>query len=101
MTAESAEFADYLTMENFFNAETSAMAQQNYPQGSAAPSHNGDYLMAPLENTYNYENSMDQQSHHPEKFDFHNNNNNVQYFTTMPVQCKINKSFPNILQNIL
>ena len=80
MTAESAEFADYLTMENFFNAETSAMAQQNYPQGSAAPSHNGDYLMAPLENTYNYENSMDQQSHHPEKFDFHNNNNNVQYF---------------------
>ena len=79
---ESAEFADYLTMENFFNAETSAMAaQQNFPQGSAAPSHNaGDYLMAPLENTYNYENTLDQQSqHHPEKFDFHNNNN-VQYF---------------------
>ena len=88
MTAESStEFSDYLTMETFFNAE-SAMggngppgSQQNYPNNTNQnPNTSSDYMMAPLENSYGYENSLGE--HHSEKYEYHNNNNNnnVQYF---------------------
>ena len=72
MTTESAsEFSDYLTMETFFNAESAMGAQQNFSQ------QNSEYLMAPpMENSYNYENSLE---HHPDKFEYHNNNN-VQFY---------------------
>ena len=89
MTAESAtEFSDYLTMETFFNAE-SAMggngpgSQQNYPNNTNQNPNTSDYMsMAPLENAYSYENSLGDQHHPSEKYEYHNNNNNnnMQYF---------------------
>lgn len=80
MAADS-EFADYLTMESFFNAETLAQSQQqNFsPQQQA---QNGDYLMANLVEPapYNYEHLPASQENGPNKFEYQNNNNNVQYF---------------------
>ena len=95
MANTETEFAEYLSMESFFNAET--LSQQNFHV--QAQHHNQDYgNFAPLETSaYTYEAAMDHSqhsqhpAHHPnqEKFDFHNNNNNnVQYFyeNNNPVQ---------------
>jgi len=93
MANTETEFAEYLSMESFFNAET--LSQQNFHiQAQHQSVHNQDYNFAPLETSaYTYEAAMDhsQHPHHPnqEKFDFHNNNNNnVQYFyeNNNPVQ---------------
>ena len=76
MANAETEFAEYLSMESFFNAET--MSQQTFGAhpGAHPPQQNGDYF-APLEPAnYNYETGIADQ----EKFEFHNNNNNVQYF---------------------
>ena len=86
MANTETEFAEYLSMESFFNAET--LSQQNFhqQQAAAAAGHNPDYSFAPLEpSAYSYEamdHSHSHQQHHnsQDKFDFHNNNNNVQYF---------------------
>ena len=102
MAAES-EFADYLTMESFFTAESAMASQQN--GFSATPNQQSqqhqqhqqaaDYLIPMDQQQYA---SYDQQATAmavdplhinqttPEKFEFHNNNNNhnnnnsVQYF---------------------
>ena len=97
MANTETEFAEYLSMESFFNAET--LSQQNFHiQAQHQSVHNQDYNFAPLETSaYTYEAAMDHSqhsqhpAHHPnqEKFDFHNNNNNnVQYFyeNNNPVQ---------------
>ena len=78
MANAETEFAEYLSMESFFNAET--MSQQNFvPHPAAHPQQNGDYF-APLEpSNYTYE-TTGISAEQDQKFDFHNNNNNVQYF---------------------
>ena len=84
MATTDSEFADYLSMESFFNAET--MSQQNFSAAAAAAAaaaasqQNGEYLMAPMDQSganpgYNYEANMSNE----DKFEFHNNNT-VQYF---------------------
>ena len=102
MAAES-EFADYLTMESFFTAESAMASQQN---GFSATSNQqnqqhqqhqqaADYLITmdqPQYASYDQQNTamaVDplhiNQTTNPEKFEFHNNNNHnnnnsVQYF---------------------
>ena len=99
MAAES-EFADYLTMESFFTAESAMASQQN---GFSANQQNqqhqqhqqaADYLITMDQQQYEYQQNtamavdplhINQTT--PEKFEFHNNNSNnhnnnnsVQYF---------------------
>ena len=99
MAAES-EFADYLTMESFFTAESAMASQQNGFSATQNQQHQqhqqaADYLITMDQQQYA---SYDQQNMAvdplhinqttgPEKFEFHNNNSNnhnnnnsVQYF---------------------
>ena len=100
MAAES-EFADYLTMESFFTAESAMASQQNGFSATQNQQHQqhqqaADYLITMDQQQYA---SYDQQNTAmavdplhinqtaPEKFEFHNNNSNnhnnnnsVQYF---------------------
>ena len=100
MAAES-EFADYLTMESFFTAESAMASQQNGFSATQSQQHQqhqqaADYLITMDQQQYA---SYDQQNTAmavdplhinqttPEKFEFHNNNSNnhnnnnsVQYF---------------------
>ena len=91
MAADS-EFADYLTMESFFTAETAMAQQQNgfsaVPTSQQPQTQPGDYLI-PMDQYANYEQHQPntilpdphQNPAEAGKFEFHNNNNNsVQYF---------------------
>ena len=87
MAADS-EFADYLTMESFFTAESAMAQQQNgfsVPTSQQQQTQPGDYLI-PMEQYANYEQQHQQpnailpdQNSEAGKFEFHNNNS-VQYF---------------------
>ena len=98
MAAES-EFADYLTMESFFTAESAMASQQNGFSATQNQQHQqhqqaADYLITMDQQQYEYQQNtamavdplhINQTA--PEKFEFHNNNSNnhnnnnsVQYF---------------------